>query len=99
MRILKLFKNFYFITGLIFLLWVLFLDDDDLLTGFKAERQLRQLESEKKYYLEQIEEVKKENARLMSDRRSFEKLAREKYLLKRPTEDVYVIVREKEKKD
>lgn len=99
MRTLKLFKKFYFITGLIFLLWILFLDDDDLITGFKAEKQLRQLEAEKEYYLEQIEEIKKESTRLTSDRRSFEKLAREKYLLKRPTEDVYVIVREKEKKD
>lgn len=97
MRIPKLFRNFYVLTAGAFVFLLLFLDDDDLITGFKAERQLRQLESEKEYYTEQIEQVKKETTRLTSDRRSFEKLAREKYLLKRPAEDVYIIVREKEK--
>ena len=53
--------------------------------------KLRELESEKEYYLEKIEEVKKDQAELMGNSELLEKYAREKYLMKKESEDIFVI--------
>mgnify|MGYP001117751169 CR=1 FL=1 len=87
-------KNFYFIFGICFLIWMLFLDTNDLISQFKLSRKINQLEAEKEYYSRKIEEVKKEKAELFSNQYLLEKFAREKYLMKKPEEDLYVIVPE-----
>jgi cell division protein DivIC len=87
-------KNFYFIFGAIFLFWMLFLDSNDLITQYKQYKKLKDLEDEKLYYLEKIDEVKKDREELLSNKELLEKFAREKYLMKKKTEDLYVIVEE-----
>lgn len=87
-------KNIYFIFSVCFILWMLFLDSNDLRTQFRISGQLKELEQEKEFYQKKIEEVKKDRKELMSNDELLEKFAREKYLMKRPSEDVYVIVNE-----
>jgi cell division protein FtsB len=87
-------RNFYFLTGTIFLFWMLFLDSNDLYTQYRLHSKLRSLKNEKAYYLEKIEEVKKEREQLLTDEDLLEKFAREKYLMKKESEDLYVIVEE-----
>jgi cell division protein FtsB len=53
--------------------------------------KLRSLENEKEYYQEKISEVEKDREELMTDKELLEKFAREKYLMKKPTEDVFII--------
>ena len=91
-RIPKAFRNFYVITGFIFLLWMFFLDSNDFLSRFKLSAKLRSLENEKEYYEEKIKEVEKDHQGVFGDRESLEKFAREKYLMKKENEDVFVIV-------
>lgn len=91
-RIPKAFRNFYVITGFIFLLWMFFLDSNDFLSRFKLSAKLRSLENEKEYYEEKIKEVEKDHQKVFGDRESLEKFAREKYLMKKENEDVFVIV-------
>lgn len=91
-RIPKAFRNFYVITGFIFLLWMFFLDSNDFLSRFKLSAKLRSLENEKEYYEEKIKEVEKDHQEVFGDRESLEKFAREKYLMKKENEDVFVIV-------
>jgi cell division protein DivIC len=93
-RIPRVFRNFYVITGLIFLTWMLFLDSNDFLSRFKLSAKLRSLENEKAYYEEKIKEVEKDREELFGDRESIEKFAREKYLMKKENEDVFIIVEE-----
>ena len=50
------------------------------------------LEDERAYYLEKIAEVKEEREELFSNPDLLEKFAREQYLMKKPTEDLYIIV-------
>ena len=90
----KITKNFYVITGMLFLFWMLFLDSNDLYTQFKLRNQLKTLESEKEFYSEKIEEVEKEREQLLTDSEALEKFAREKYLMKKDSEDLYVLVEE-----
>jgi cell division protein FtsB len=90
----KAFRNFYIVTGLIFLIWMLFLDSNDFISRYKLTAKLRSLEGEKEYYTEKIKEVEKDREELMGNRESLEKFAREKYLMKKETEDIFIVVEE-----
>jgi cell division protein FtsB len=52
---------------------------------------LNELLESKKYYQQQIEQTKKNLADLQNNAAALEKYAREKYLLKRDNEDVFVV--------
>ena len=93
-RIPPIFKNFYFLIGAFFLFWIVFIDSNDLLTQYKLSSKLTNLEDEKTYYSEKIKEVNKDREELMSDKELLEKFAREKYLMKKPTEDIFVVIEE-----
>lgn len=84
-------KNPYLILTIGFITWMLFFDSADLIGQYKLTRQIKKLHEEKIYYLRQIEAVTKERQELMSSEALLEKFAREKYLMQKPTEDVYII--------
>lgn len=90
----KAFRNFYIVTGLIFLIWMLFLDSNDFISRYKLTSKLRSLENEREYYAEKIKEVEKDREELMGNRELLEKFAREKYLMKKETEDIFIVVEE-----
>jgi cell division protein DivIC len=54
--------------------------------------KLNSLENEKEYYQEKINEVQKDHNELFGDRASLEKFAREKYLMKKESEDIYIVI-------
>lgn len=89
------FKSFYFVVGASFILWMLFIDAGDFITQFKLVRTKNDLLAEREYYLKKIEEVKKERMELMSNPTLLEKFARERYLMKKPSEDIYIVIDEK----
>lgn len=90
----KAFRNFYFISLVIFLAWMLLLDSNNLVARYQLGSKLNSLVDEKEYYEEKIREVKKVRSELFGDRGSVEKFAREKYLMKKESEDIYIIVEE-----
>jgi cell division protein FtsB len=91
-RIPPIFKNKYLLTGAGFLIWMLFFDERDLVTTFFRQRQeLNALEKSEKYYNNQITTTKTELERLKSNPALVEKYAREKYLMKRENEDLFLI--------
>jgi len=93
-KIPKRFRNFYFIAGAFFILWMLFLDNNDVMSRIRLSRKLNSLESEKDYYQEKIKEVEKDRDELFGDKESIEKFAREKYLMKKETEDIFIVSEE-----
>lgn len=93
-RIPPFFRNFYFLTGLLFVIWMLFFDSNDLITQYRLSDKQSELESSKEFYEEKIVEVKNDKEALTSDKDLLEKIAREKYLMKKESEDVYIIVEE-----
>jgi len=95
-RIPKVFRNFYFVTTTLFLVWMLFFDANDFITQYQMSSKLSDLEDAKQYYLDKIAEVQKDRKELMSNPELLEKFAREKYLMKRPNEEVFIIVPKKE---
>lgn len=91
-KLAKPFRNFYFITTLIFFAWMMLLDSNNLIARFQLSSKLNSLENEKEYYEDKIKEVEKDHNELFGDRESLEKFAREKYLMKRETEEIYIVV-------
>lgn len=85
-------KNFYFLSVVSFLVWMTFIDSNDLINRFKMSAKLRSLQAEKEYYEQKTQEVEKDRKELMTNRELLEKFAREKYLMKKETEDVFIIV-------
>ncbi|WP_162427689.1 FtsB family cell division protein [Pontibacter pudoricolor] len=96
-RIPKFFRSFYFITTALFVVWMLFFDSNDFVTQYQMSKQLSDLEAVKEDYMEKMEEVEKDRKALMGNADLLEKYAREKYLMKRPNEDVFIIVTKEEK--
>lgn len=94
-RIPKFIRSFYFITGMLFLLWMLFFDSNDFITQYRMNRELNDKEEMKEYYLEKMAEVQQDREELMGNPELLEKFAREKYLMKRPGEDVFIVVPKK----
>lgn len=94
-RIPKLFKNFYFIVGVVFLVWMLFVDGNDLISQWRLSSKYNDLLKEKAYYQEKIQEVEVDRHGLMSDDELLEKFARERYLMKKESEDLFVVVEKK----
>lgn len=91
-KYLKYTKNFYFIFTMAFLLWMVFVDSNDILTQFKLQSKLKDLEKQKEFYQERKARIQEEREELMSNSELLEKFARERYLMKRETEDLYVVV-------
>jgi cell division protein FtsB len=96
-RLLDLIRNKYFIAGIAFLTWMLFFDRNDLMSQYEYRTQLNKLEAEKEFYLQQTEKAVRDLNELTTDKVKLEKFAREKYLMKKKNEDVFVIIKEEAK--
>lgn len=93
-RIPKPLKNFYVLLGSFFLIWMLFIDSNDFMSQFRLAGELNSLKSQKEYYLDKKVEVINDRNELTSNQQLLEKFARENYLMKKPSEDIYVVVEE-----
>lgn len=90
----KLVSNFYLGSSFLFLVWITFFDGNDLISLFSNRYKLSETESEIQYYQERIALVLAEQARLHGNPDAMERFAREKFLMKRDDEDVFVIPQE-----
>ena len=91
-RILKPLKNFYVLFVAFFLIWMVFIDSNDLISQYRLASKLKRLKSEKEFYKAKKREVIQSREGLTTNKESLEKFAREHYLMKKPTEDIYVVV-------
>lgn len=93
-KYLKYTKNFYFIFTVLFVVWMVFIDSNDIVSQFTLRMKLRDLEKQKEFYQERKDRIKAEGEEMTSNYELLERFAREKYLMKKETEDLYVIVEE-----
>jgi len=71
-----LLRDKYVLTIVLFVLWLLFLDSNNLITRYKELKNIRKLKAEKEYYSKRIEEDKNKLRELKTDNRNLEKFAR-----------------------
>lgn len=94
-RLIDLFKNKFFLLTVAFIVWMLIFDKNDLVSQYEYHQQVNSLKQERDFYQTETDKVNKDLDELTSDPQKLEKFAREKYLMKKDNEDVFVIVKEK----
>ena len=91
-KIPHILRNKYVLTIIIFVVWVVLLDSNNLITRYRDMKEMHKLEIDKEYYMKRIEEDKRKLHELKTDNRNLEKFAREQYHMKKPDEDLYIIL-------
>jgi cell division protein FtsB len=94
-RIWPYLKNKYVVTISVFTIWMLFIDQNNVVDQVKMSREIKQMEADREYYLEQIQTDSARLHELTTDRDNLEKYAREQYLMKKKDEDVFLVVRDR----
>jgi len=87
----KYLKSKYIITILVFIFWLLFFDNYNLLDRIQSIRANRNLIKEKEYYINKISEDKEKLKELRTSKENLEKFAREQYLMKKDNEDIFIV--------
>ena len=83
----------FIIVLILFVIWMVFFDSANVLTQWRLSNSAQELENDKAYYEEQIDQVEVERQELEDN---LEEYAREKYYMKRADEDVFIIEEENE---
>jgi cell division protein FtsB len=91
-RLGNLVKNKFFLITVAFLVWMVFFDKNDLFSQYQYHQQVNKLKQERDFYKKETAKVAKDLDELTSNPKKLEKFAREKYLMKKDNEDVFVIV-------
>ena len=90
--LLKVIKNKFLLTIVAMIVWLLFFDKNDVFSQLELIKKCNKLKSEKTYYLSEIEANNANLYELKNNKKSLETFSREKYLMKKENEDVYVFV-------
>lgn len=81
------------IVTLLFLGWLMFIDQNSMLTHLKLDEEIKEIKKDIEFYKEEIKKDKKTLNNLES-KNTYERIAREQYLMKRKNEDVFLIKKE-----
>ena len=87
----KLVQNKYVVASILFMIWVTFINDIDLIFIMKSKSELNEMKEQLDYYEEQNQQTSESLAEITSDKNTLERFAREQYFMKRSNEDIFVI--------
>lgn len=95
-KIPPFFRNKYFLTITIFIIWLLLLDTNNLADRYYQMKELSKLRQDREYFKKKIEEDRRKLNELKTDNDNLEKFAREQYKMKKKDEDLFIVVTPKE---
>ena len=90
--IYRILINKFFLTTVAFIVWMVFFDSNNQLTRNRIQEKLDGLNTEKQFYLQEIKKDSTLTNQLMTDSMQLEKFARERYLMKKDKEDVFLVI-------
>ncbi len=88
-------RNRFALAAFGLIIWILFLDRNDAWTTFQNRRELSRMRDQQEWYHAEISRTREQLHELSSDKQLLEKFARERYLMKRDNEDIFVLIPEK----
>jgi cell division protein FtsB len=91
MKLVKVIRNKYFIAGTLFIAWIIFFDQSNLIDWANAIIDVRRQKLEKRYYEQEIARTREKLRELQSNRDSLEKFARETYYYLEDGEEIFII--------
>lgn len=86
--------NRYVFTSFVFIVWMLFFDQNNLFVQMERYQTLQDTRNKMEYYAEATDMTKLELEALLTNEETLERFAREQYFMKKPNEDVFVIIEE-----
>jgi cell division protein DivIC len=90
----KTITNKYLFAFLVFSVWMIFLDDHNILFLRQNLNKLKKYRVEKEYYKEKLSVDSQKLKELQTDAKNLEKFAREQFLMKKKDEDIFLIIEE-----
>jgi hypothetical protein len=91
-KILSFFLNKYFLTTVALVVWLFFFDSNNIINRLRYHDKLKELKQEKRFYLDEIRHDSILTRKLLTDSLELEKFAREKFMMKRDKEDIYMVI-------
>jgi|TARA_B100000902_G_C26976597_1_gene748131 cell division protein FtsB len=70
------------------------IDSNGFINRFRLSEKLDELRTEKEFYVQEIDKVTIDKEKFESDEEILEKYAREEYLMKKESEDIFYIIEE-----
>lgn len=92
--IVKILKNKYFLAIGAFVVWMIFFDNNSLKRQRILNDRIDEIKGMKAFYATEIAKNNKAIFELETNLETIEKYAREKYMMKRDSEDVFIVTRE-----
>jgi len=89
-------RNKYLITFFVFLVWIFFIDTFDITTQIKMNKEFKQLKEQQEFYKAEIEKDSTKIDDLNNDPQEQERFARERFLMKKDNEDLFIVREKKE---
>lgn len=92
----RIVKNYYLMVGLVFVVWMLFFDSNNVMNQLRSSAELDDLLQQKAFYESETASNKALVEQLTNpdDKRALEKYGREKYLMKKDREEIFLIIPE-----
>lgn len=90
-NIAPIITNKYILAIVLFIGWMLFFDQKDFFSTLEKRNDLHSLKEKKQYYLHEIEKSKQELTDFQHNPAAIEKFARERYMLKKDGEDIFIV--------
>lgn len=84
--------NKYFITIALFLVWMIFFDSTSFLVVNDLNKEINKYEDQLEYYKTEYEKNNQFYNKLMNNKNEKEKFARENYFMKKPDEEIFILV-------
>lgn len=90
-KVILFIRSKYILTITIFIVWILFFDNNNLIERYRMLHQIKLYDKEKGYFLDKIKSDSQKLKELRTDKNNLEKFAREQYLMKKDNEDVFIV--------
>ncbi len=91
MQIHPIFKNKFLFITVIFVVWVFFFAQYDVMSLRKQKAELKEMKEKIDYLEKEVARLQIEKNALKTDASTVEKYAREKYFMKSDNEDVFML--------
>jgi cell division protein FtsB len=88
--VLSIIRNKYLVASIAFFVWMMFFDRNDFFEQRERRQHLYKLQESKEYFTNEIQKERKFSQELKNNPAVIEKIAREKYLMKRDNEDLFI---------
>ena len=86
--------NRYVFVLFVFAVWMTFFDQNNFIRQYHRMQALQDAEHKINYYTSETEKTRQQLDALLHDQKALERFAREKYYMKKPDEDIFVIMQD-----